>query len=232
VPAGVRGVEQLDKYAPSTPCLQPLNYQYIHLYSSMSVQSFREIVQIPPSTASVNDSTLIIVDAQNEYVNGKLATVNIDQTRKAIAEILQKYRSSEHNGKNIVHVVHQTPDGAPVFTPGTALAQELQELTPHSGEKLVVKNFPNSFAKTDLGPYLQSLGSVGKKLVIVGYMAHICVSTTTRAASELGYEVLVAEDGVGDRDIPGVKAANLKDVVLRELADGFATIIKGKDIEQ
>jgi hypothetical protein len=31
-------------------------------------KAFRELVGIPPSTASTKDSVLIIIDAQNEYV--------------------------------------------------------------------------------------------------------------------------------------------------------------------
>jgi hypothetical protein len=34
------------------------------------------------------------------------------------------------------------------------------------------------------------------------YRAHVCVSTTAREAHQLGYEVVVAKDAVGDRSIP------------------------------
>ncbi|RHZ57990.1 putative isochorismatase family hydrolase [Aspergillus thermomutatus] len=194
-----------------------------------SAQSFRQIIGVPPSTASVKDSTLIIIDAQNEYATGKLKTENVSQTRQAIANLLAKYRTGG-DGKNIVHVVHQTPQGAPVFTPGTALAEEFEELTPRAGEKVVTKHFPSSFAQTDLDEYLKGLGDVGKKIVLVGYMAHVCVSTTARAGSERGYDVIIAGDAVGDRDIPVTKAETLVSVVLSELADAFATVIPSTEI--
>jgi hypothetical protein len=63
----------------------------------------------------------------------------VDKSRKAIAELLERYRASK---SDIVHVVHATPDGAPVFSPGTKLADEFDELTPISGEKVVVKQHP------------------------------------------------------------------------------------------
>ncbi|BCR89357.1 putative isochorismatase family hydrolase [Aspergillus chevalieri] len=196
----------------------------------MSVaKSFRQTIGIPPSTASVQDSTLIIIDAQNEYATGLLTTANIDQTRKSIANLLSKYRASG-NGKNIVHVVHQVPAGAPVFTPDTELAKEFEELTPKAGEKVITKQFPSSFAQTDLDEYLKGLGDVGKKIVLVGYMAHVCVSTTARAGAERGYDVIVARDAIGDRDIPGVGAAELVSVVLSELADGFGTVVSSEEI--
>ena len=122
------------------------------------------------------------------------------------------------------------PAGAPVFTPGTTLAEEFSELTPQPGEKIVTKNFPSSFAQTDLHEYLTGLGDLGKKIVLVGYMAHVCISTTARAGNELGYDVLIAQDGVGDRDIPGVKGEELVPIVLRELADAFGTVVSAGEI--
>lgn len=64
-----------------------------------------------------------------------------------------------------MHVVHSTPDGAPVFTPGTELAEEFDELKPLSGEKVIKKVHPSSFADTDLHEYLG-----GGKIVLTGYM--------------------------------------------------------------
>jgi nicotinamidase-related amidase len=196
---------------------------------SSSVKSFRQLIGIPPSTASTSDSTLIIIDAQNEYATGLLRVEKVSESRQAIAKLLNKYRQGG-NGKNIVHVVHETPAGAPVFTSGTALAQEFEELTPKGDEKVVTKNFPSSFAKTDLHEYLQGLGEAGQKIVLVGYMAHVCVSTTARAGSELGYDVLVVRDAVGDRNIPGADAETVVSVVLSELGDGFATIVSESEI--
>jgi nicotinamidase-related amidase len=145
--------------------------------------------------------------------------------------LLEKYRAGPHSGKNIVHVVHATPNGAPVFTPDTALAQEFSELTPKSSEKVISKNKPSAYADTDLDEYLKTLGDAGKKVVLTGYMAHVCVSTTARAAAERGYDVVLAEDAIGDRDIPGgIGGGELTKVVLNELADAFGTVVKGNEI--
>ena len=54
--------------------------------------------------------------------------------------------------------------------------------------------------------------------------AHVCVSTTARQAAERGLQVVVAKEAVGDRDIPGAKAAVVVESALRELADAFAEI--------
>jgi nicotinamidase-related amidase len=62
-------------------------------------------------------------------------------------------------------------------------------------------------------------------------MAHVCVSTTARQGAERGFDVIVVRDAVGDRDIPGVKAQQLVDVVLAELADAFATVVDVADVK-
>ncbi|KAG8625333.1 hypothetical protein KVT40_007084 [Elsinoe batatas] len=191
-----------------------------------SATSFRQLIGVPPSTASPTDSTLIIIDAQNEYASGKLQVSNAPSSRKAIASLLEKYRSA---GGDIVHVVHQTPEGAPVFTPNTPLAEEFEELAPKSGEKVIAKHHPSSFADTDLDEYLKGKGQ--KKVVLTGYMAHVCVSTTARQGAQLGYDVVLAEDAIGDRDIPGVKAEELTRVALQEIADAFGTVVKSGDIK-
>ncbi|KAH4047448.1 hypothetical protein HBH70_147490 [Parastagonospora nodorum] len=188
--------------------------------------SFRQLLGVPPSTASTSDSALIIIDAQNEYSSGALAVTNAEASGKVIASLLEKYRSAK--GK-VVHILHKTPDGAPVFTPGTNLAEEFPSLKAKDGEELIWKNHPGSFAETNLDETLKKWGI--KKLVLAGYMAHVCVSTTARQADQRGYDVIVVEDGIGDRDIPGVKGDELTRVTLAELGDVFATVVKSADIK-
>lgn len=130
-----------------------------------------------------------------------------------------------------MHVLHQVPDGAPIFTPGTDLAEEFEELRPKEGEKVVKKLHPSAFAETELDGLLKKDGVEGKKVVLVGYMAHVCVSTTARDAARLGYDVLVVEDGVGDRDIPGATGEEVTKMVMHELGDFFATIVQSQDIK-
>lgn len=67
-----------------------------------------------------------------------------------------------------MHVLHQVPDGAPIFTPGTDLAEEFEELRPQEGEKVVKKLHPSAFAETELDGLLKKDGV--KKVVLVGYM--------------------------------------------------------------
>jgi nicotinamidase-related amidase len=130
-----------------------------------SAKSFRELIGVQPSSASTSDSVLIIIDAQNEYAEGQLKVTNVAESRKVIAALLEKYRSA--NG-DVVHVVHVTPEGAPVFTAGTKLVEEFDELKPKDGEAVIEKHFAGSFAQTNLQDVLDKTGK--KKVVLTGYM--------------------------------------------------------------
>jgi nicotinamidase-related amidase len=70
-----------------------------------------------------------------------------------------------------------------------------------------------------------------KKIVLVGYMAHVCVSTTAREGFQKGYEVVLVEDGISDRDIPGATGDEVTSMVMKELGDVFGTVVKSSDIK-
>lgn len=173
----------------------------------------------------------------DRYANGILRTADVAKTRAAISSLLTTYRAAAQENpttlSNIIHVVHSVPNGAPIFTPDTPLAAEFPELIALPGEPVIQKHFPGSFTATDLNETLKQLvaSGRGKKLVLAGYMAHVCVSMTARQASELGYDVLIAGDAVGDRDIPGARGEEVTRMVLAELADAIGTVIQSSDIK-
>ncbi|KAI6712666.1 hypothetical protein JHW43_004797 [Diplocarpon mali] len=81
---------------------------------------------------------------------------------------------------------------------------------------------------TDLEEFLKSTGK--NKLVLTDDMAHVCVSTMARQAAEKGYDVLIAEDPVGDRNIPDVDGEQLVRMALVELTEAFGTVKKSSCI--
>lgn len=98
-----------------------------------SGKSFRSFLGLPDSKPTPTDSVLIIVDAQNEYDHGLLAIHEVQKSRDAIGKVLEKWRNG---GGEIVHILHKVPDGAPLFTPGTELAEGFEELKPKDGEEV------------------------------------------------------------------------------------------------
>ncbi|KAJ7718267.1 isochorismatase hydrolase [Mycena metata] len=189
--------------------------------------SFKTILGIEPSIANTSDSILLLIDPQNEYAYGALAMSKqvLASTRPVIAQLVERYRAA---GGVVVHILHTVPEGTPVFTPGTPLAEEFAELAPRDGEAVVRKRLPGSFMETNLKEIIDATGL--HKIVLVGYMAHVCVSTTAREGYQLGYDVFLAEDAVGGRDIPGASGEEVAQMVMLELDDIFATIVKSGEI--
>lgn len=56
------------------------------------------------------------------------------------------------------------------------------------------------------------------------------MSTTARDAARMGYEVVIAQDAVGDRDIPGASGSEVTKMVMTELGDAFGTVLMSSDI--
>ncbi len=58
-----------------------------------------------------------------------------------------------------------------------------------------MKNVYGAFTGTDIGSWLDARGS--REVLIVGFFAHMCVSTTSREALMRGLRVAVDPDGTG-----------------------------------
>ena len=101
-------------------------------------------------------------------------------------------------------------------------------LTPRAGEIVVTKRLPNSFAGTTLDEELKRLGR--KELIVVGFMTHMCVSATVRAALDHGYRCTMVASACASRDLPDgrggvVSAAEVHRVELAALGDRFAAVV-------
>ena len=117
------------------------------------------------------------------------------------------------------------PDG-----PGGVIAPEV---APGDCEAVVDKGLPNAFAATALADTLSVIGR--PQLVIAGFMTHMCVSSTARAALDLGYRSTVVAGATATRNLPDpagrgiVSAAEVQRGALAALADRFAVVVAGAD---
>lgn len=141
--------------------------------------------------------TLIVVDAQNEFsANGKRPVPNHAQALRAI---LRRVEDARREGRPIAWVRHYNkPDESPAFQPGTWGAEfspGLGPLADRGEEAEFVKDVFGAFTGTDIGSWLDRLGS--DDVLIVGFFAHMCVSTTTREALMRGLRVAIDPDGTG-----------------------------------
>lgn len=173
--------------------------------------------------AALSSASVVIIDAQREYSDGKLPLTGVGPAMDAIAVLLARARAAN---ATIVHVLHKgKPGGA--FDPDSEGFQPTSQSAPLDGEKIIEKALPNAFAGTDLDAVLKQAGA--KPLIIAGFMTHMCVSSTTRAALDLGYGTTIVADAVATRDLPnpagGVVAADVLNAAsLAALSDRFAVI--------
>ena len=158
-------------------------------------------------------------------MDGILKIVDVESSSKVIAGLLEKYRSASGS---IIHVQHKTPEGAPLFTPDTPLADEFDALVAKGDEPVIWKQAPGSFTGTDLHEQIKATGK--NKVVITGYMAHGCCLMTSRQSAELGLDTIVVRDAIGDRDIPGANHQQLIDTMLAGFEDMWGTVLSSKDI--
>jgi nicotinamidase-related amidase len=143
-------------------------------------------------------TALIIIDVQKDYFpGGKHPLVNPLEAAKKAYMLLQCFR--EHGGHH-VHIQHisKKPD-ATFFIPGDRGTDIHDSVAHFEGEPIVYKHTPNAFLNTNLRDLLKSWEV--ERVVICGMMTHMCVEATARAASDLGFQMLVAEDACATRDL-------------------------------
>lgn len=173
--------------------------------------------------ARLADSVLVIVDAQREYVDGALPLAGVNEAVAEVGKLLARARKA---GMPVVHVVHKGT-GA-LFNPAGSGFEIVAALKSLPGEAVVEKTRVSAFAGTGLEDLLRQTDR--KKLVIVGFMTHNCVSSTVRAARDLGYAPTVVAAATATRDLPDgkggiVSAAMLQTSSLAALADRTATVV-------
>ena len=141
---------------------------------------------------------LIIIDIQNDYFEGGANPLigSVEANRNA-KTLLKDFREKS---LPVIHIQHfSTRAGSTFFIPNTIGIEIHENVVPISGEKVITKNYPNSFRETDLLDYLKSNNITD--LVICGMMTHMCVDATTRAAKDFGFTCVIIGDACTTRDL-------------------------------
>ncbi len=92
---------------------------------------------------------------------------------------------------------------------GTPGAQEIDELTPISGEYVIEKTRMSAFIGTELDLMLRTLGIT--VLVVTGVQTPNCIRTTIFDAVAYNYPAILIEDATGAQS-EEIHRANLRDI--------------------
>ncbi|MGE0725583.1 MAG: isochorismatase family protein [Alphaproteobacteria bacterium] len=172
----------------------------------------------------LRDVAVVVIDAQREYLDGQLPLAGIAPALDAVARLLARARAA---GAPVVHVAHLGRPGG-LFDPDGPGGQIAAPARPEPTETVVTKRLPNAFADTELGDVIAAGGR--KIILLAGFMTHMCVSSTARAALDLGLRAVVLSDATATRSLPDptgravIDAEIVHRAALAELADRFAIV--------
>ncbi|CAO3456596.1 Isochorismatase (EC 3.3.2.1) [Azospirillum argentinense] len=180
----------------------------------------------PATPSPLDTAALLLIDAQREYTEGALPLVGVEAAVAEAARLLERARKA---GTPVFHIVHHGKPGGALFNPEGPLSGIVAPLIPLDGETVVVKHLPNAFAGTDLDALIRATGR--KELIVAGFQTHMCVSSTVRAALDLGWRTTVVDTASATRDLPDgaggvIPAEALHRANLAALADRFAVVVK------
>jgi len=185
--------------------------------------TLRALSGLPSNPASLADSTLVMIDCQNTYVQGVMALDGVAAALDEAATLLDRARSA---GIPIIHIKHDAGEGSP-YDIRAEIGQIVDQVAPIGDETVIVKSFPNSFVQTELDDALKRVAA--SNLLLAGFMTHMCVNSTARGAFNLGYAPTVIASATATRALPGPAGVVSSEVVqsasLAGMADLFAIVV-------
>ncbi|GAA2059011.1 isochorismatase family protein [Catenulispora yoronensis] len=142
---------------------------------------------------------LIVIDVQESFRARPLWRL-LDNTDIAddVNRLVDHARAA---GDLVVWVLHSEPGSGTSFDPASGHVRYLEELrTPRDGEPQVRKTAHNAFTTTNLQQVLTQHGVT--EVLVCGLRTEQCCETTTRLASDYGYQVTFVLDANGTFPIP------------------------------
>lgn len=168
---------------------------------------------------------LLIIDVQQGFDSPRWGKRNNPKAETNMLAILSRWR---HHKLPVIHVQHDsTSPESPLF-PGSSGHAFKPDFLPHHGERVFSKTVNSAFIGTGLVDYLREQGI--KSLVIVGLTTDHCVSTTTRMAGNLGFQVSLIADATAtfdrqDRNGTRLEAQQIHDIHLASLDGEFCQVL-------
>ncbi|MER6289009.1 cysteine hydrolase family protein [Streptomyces sviceus] len=188
---------------------------------------------------------LIVIDVQESFRARPLWETISDP--KIADQVNRLVRLSRHAGDLVVWVLHSEPGSGDVFDPALGHVRLMEELERQDTEPLLHKTSHNAFTTTNLQQLLTERGI--RDLTVCGIRTEQCVETTTRVASDLGYQVTFVTDAtatnpIAHRDAPAdqsiaelladPRTLSAEEIITRTeyaLAGRFATIATVEELE-
>lgn len=142
-------------------------------------------------------TALLLIDVQKAFDDPYWGKRNNLDAEKNMARLLTAWRAAQ---RPVIHVKHNSTSPGSPLRPGQPGNDFMDLVTPQAGETVFEKTVNSAFIGTSLEKHLRDNGI--RELVIAGLTTDHCVSTTTRMAGNLGFNVTLAGDATAtfDRD--------------------------------
>lgn len=190
------------------------------------LKTIRDIAGLTNNASKVSESALVIIDAQNTYTEGIMKLDGMDAAIEECKHLLDRFRKSN---RPIFHIRHDAGEGSP-YDVKDHIGQIIPMVAPIDGEPVITKNYPSSFVNTDLEQLLNDAGI--SNLILVGFMSHMCVNSTARAAFSLGYNPTVVAAATATRALPStvtgntVPSSQVQEAALAALSDLPSAVVR------
>ncbi len=186
--------------------------------------TLRSLLALPDQPAPLSKSALILIDCQNTYRHGIMQLDGVEPALAECAALLQRARDA---GTPVIHIQHDAGPGSP-YDVRADIGAIAEPVAPKPGETVITKAYPSSFEQTTLDAELKKLGVTD--LVLAGFMTHVCVNSTARAAFNHGYRPTVVGNATATRSLPNplggtLPAEAVHNGALTALADIFAIVV-------
>ena len=137
---------------------------------------------------------LIVIDVQNDYVDGALP-IEYPDVHLSLFNIGRAIDAARAAMIPVIVVQHSSPSNSPIFAKHTR-GWELHEVVrARARDHYVEKSSPSAFVGTDLASWLKHHQI--DVLTIVGYMTHNCDDSTIKQATQEGFAVEFLADAAG-----------------------------------
>ncbi len=172
----------------------------------------------------MDNTALLIIDVQKGFDEPYWGTRNNPDAEQKMALLLSEWRAK---GRPVIHVQHCSVEPNSPLRPDQPGCEFRDEVAPVAGEAHFKKSVNSAFIGTNLEDYLheQNIDS----LVIVGLTTDHCVSTTTRMAGNLGFDVTLVSDATATFDRAGPdgvhhSAESIHDIHLASMNGEFCVV--------